>query len=400
MKKKYAWVGVPLIVALLAIGYQYLPEGEQDPDISAEPELGFSAMPEPLADRQPVAAEQKTETGSAVAPEQRPLERESETKGDRTHFSMTYGDIGYVDVHSIMRDRNPYSIVDLLQTHRELTGADDSLEIKIEHISKNEIWGQEVVFRQVIDGQPLRQAGTVFFSPDGAVTWITGYIVRSRSRNENEGNVLILAHEAETIAREAAVRYAATLERPNAEWADLPVEYTVNSVEMDYDLNADNRLEQFWNVAISISGPTSSDLRILVAPDTGEIMRMDEMLVNQTSYGYYVIVCDAAKANDKNGKPTTKGINGQARQCDTRNSEGSPATVSVGSDCRIDPTGRLCKQSQYADPTHAVRDVISESRSLSPRSVANPINIIVNHPELPGKRTQSEIGAKAIKQSE
>ena len=146
MKNKLAWVAISLVAVLCAVAYVFFAGDPQDPAMSAESELAVPATSEALAGGRPAAVEQeqKSETGSALAPDARPLKRESETKGDRTHFSMSHGGIGYVDVNSIMQGRNPYSIVDLLQSHQELTGADDSLEITIEGISDNAIWGQEV----------------------------------------------------------------------------------------------------------------------------------------------------------------------------------------------------------------------------------------------------------------
>lgn len=247
--------------------------------MSAESGLAVPATSETFADGQPDAAEQEqeSETGSALAPDERPLKRESETKGDRTRFSMNHGDIGYVDVNSIMQGRNPYSIVDLLQAHKELTGADDSLEITIERISDNAIWGQEVLYRQTIDGRPVRQGGRVFFQPDGTVTRMYGNLVSSRSLNA--GDVLILSPEAEAIALDVAARYAENIELAHPERRDVPVTLTALSVEMGYELDSDSNLMRLWNVHVGIAGPAGDILRVSISPDTGEVVRVSSAIV-------------------------------------------------------------------------------------------------------------------------
>lgn len=279
MKNRFAWVAVPLFAVLCAAAYVFFAGDSQGPAMSPESGSAVPATSETLADGQPDAAEQgqKSATGSALAPDERPLERVSATKGDRTRFSMNHGDIGYVDVHSIVQGRDPYSIIDLLQAHQELTGADDSLEITIEQISENAIWGQEVFYRQTIDGRPLRQAGTVFFQPDGTVTRMYGNLVSSRSLNA--GDVLILSPEAEAIALDVAARYAENVEPENPEWSDVPVTLTALSAEMGYELDSDSNLMRLWNVHVGIAGPVGDVLRVSISPETGEVVRVYSAVV-------------------------------------------------------------------------------------------------------------------------
>ena len=279
MKNRFAWVAVPLVAVLCAVAYVFFAGDSQGPAMSPESGSAVPATSETLADGQPAAVEQeqRSETGSALAPDERPLKRESETKGDRTRFSMNHGDIGYVDVNSIMQDRNPYSIVDLLQAHQELTRADDSLEITIERISDNAIWGQEVLYRQTIDGQSIRQGGRVFFQPDGTVTRMYGNLVSSRSLNA--GDVLILSPEAEAIALDVAARYAENVEPENPEWSDVPVTLTALSAEMGYELDSDSNLMRLWNVHVGIAGPVGDVLRVSISPETGEVVRVYSAVV-------------------------------------------------------------------------------------------------------------------------
>lgn len=384
MKNMFAWVAIPLVAVLCAVAYVFFAGDPRSPAMSAESELAVPATSETLADGQPAAAEQEQESdsGSALAPDERPLKRESETKGDRTRFSMNHGDIGYVDVNSIMQGRNPYSIVDLLQAHQELTGANDSLEITIERISDNAIWGQEVLYRQTIDGRPVRQGGRVFFQPDGTVTRMYGNLVSSRSLNA--GDVLILSPEAEAIALDVAARYAENIELAHPDRSDVPVTLTVLSAEMGYDLDSDSHLERLWNVSVRIAGPVGVGdiLRVSISPDTGEVVRVYSARDLQT--GRIIVICDAGKAIGENGLPSTDGIKKEVDTCDTKNREGSPTTVSVRGNCRLEPES-LCQDSIYTTPPETVAAILAEVATISPRDVVNVIHIIVNYPFDDGK---------------
>ena len=297
MKKKIAWVAVPL-VALLCIGtYLFFADDPPSPDILAESESVPTDLTSSVSfpDSRSRMTTQNSSSVPTLAPDDRALERESETKGDRTRFSLTHGDIGYVDVRSIMQDRNPYSILDLLRAHEELTGADDLLEITIERISENEIWGQEVLYRQVIDGQPLRQAGTIFFSSDGTVTWMTGNLINTQSLNASD--IVILAPEAEAIALQAATGYAVTVAPENPEWSDIPVTLTARSVEMGYELDADSNLIRLWRARVDIDGPAATGVVVSISPETGEVLSMRSTNVQSTTSGISLTVCDAGKIN-------------------------------------------------------------------------------------------------------
>lgn len=308
MKNKFAWIAIPLVAGLCAVAYVFFASGPPGPAMSAESELAVPATSETLADGQPVAAEQeqKSDTRSAPAPDARPLKRESDTKGDGTDFTLNHGDIGYVDVRSVMQDRDPYSIVALLQAHEDLTGAGDSLEITIENISENDIWGQEVRYRQVIEGEPVRQGGKVFFSSDGAVTRLWGNLINTQSLSA--GDILILPPEAEAIALDAAARYAENLKSGRPEWSDLPVTLTAHPAESFYDLDSDSKLVRLWIVEVRIRGPRPDYVRVAMSPETGEVVRMDSLRVDQTYADQIFVVCDAGKAMGADGQPSTNGI--------------------------------------------------------------------------------------------
>ena len=366
MKNKFAWVAVPLVAVLCVVAYVFFAGDPQGPAMSAESELAVPATSETLADEQPFAAEQeqKSETGSALVPDERPLERESETKGDRTRFSLTHGDIGYVDVNSIMQGRNPYSIVDLLQAHKELTGADDSLEIKIERISETEIWGQEALFIQLIDGQPTNEVGSIYFSPDGTVTWMTGNLINTESLNA--GDIAILAPEAEAIAANVAARYAENIE-VHPDWSDVPVTFTTHSAEMRYELDSDSNLVRLWHVEVSIDGPIMDGVRVSVSPETGEVVRVDSALAYfQATSNHSIRVIDASRPAP-----------GQS---------GAATVVWRDGECML--TESLCNDPKYTIPLETVSAVIADVQSVSHRNIKSPINIMVNYPKrlMPGAR--------------
>ncbi len=170
--KKSALIAIPAAAALAVAAYVFLAGGPEGPEAPAESAPAHAAPERASAggvlEAQPARAAQESGSSATLAAEERPPEWESKTKGDLTTFSLTHGEIGYVDVDSVLQDRNPYSVVDLLQAHQDLTGADESLEITIDRIEETEIWGHEALFTQLIEGQPTNEGGRVFFSSSGA----------------------------------------------------------------------------------------------------------------------------------------------------------------------------------------------------------------------------------------
>ncbi|WP_446830019.1 hypothetical protein [Candidatus Foliamicus sp.] len=355
MKKKFAWIAIPL-VAVLCIGtYVFLSDRPQKPDTLAESESAPDASGSFPDSQSPIVAENMTGVATG-APNERPPERKTNTIGDLTNFTLTHGDIGYVDVNSIMQGRDPYSIVDLLQSHHELTGADDSLEIAIESISENEIWGQEVFFRQLIDGQPTNEVGKLFFSPDGTVTRVYSDLLNTESLNTSD--IVILAPEAEAMAANVAARYAENIE-VHLDWSDVPLTFTTHSAEMRYELDSDSNLVRLWHVEVTIDGPVMDGVRVSVSPETGEVVRVDSALVYfQATADHSIHVVDADRpAPGKSGARTVVWKDGE---------------------CMIKS---LCNDPKYTAPLETVRDVIADVQSVSKRYITNPITIMVNYPK-------------------
>ena len=127
-----------------------------------------------------------------------------------------------------------------------------------------------MLFTQLIEGQPTNEGGAIYFSSNGAVTWVYGDIINPQALAG--GSVLILPPEAEAIAREAAARYAATLEPERPEWRGLPVTITAHSAEMRHELDSDYELIRLWRVPVSIDGPAGTSVWVSVSPETGEVV--------------------------------------------------------------------------------------------------------------------------------
>lgn len=277
--KKIALVSIPLAGALTAAAYVLLARGpEPSSELATSEPAPSEATPAPEQAGSTVLLDPATAGGAETcAPYANlmaadgTLKQTSETEGDLTMFSMTHGEIGYVDVDSVLQDRNPSSVIALLKEHKELTGADESLEIEIVSANENESWGHEVTFVQLIDGQPAGKRGKVFFSSSGAVTWMRGQILDTQALSP--ANMVVLSAEAEAIAREAAVDFAKTLP-VLPEWrGKIPWGYEVYPAVLVYELDAENKLVRFWRVGVSIYGPVEgAAARIWISPETGEVL--------------------------------------------------------------------------------------------------------------------------------
>ena len=364
--KKFVLIAVPLAVAvaLAVAAYVFLAGGPEGPEVPAESAPARAAPERATTGRLPEAqtARAARQSGSSTtqAAEESPPERDSEERGDLTSFSLTHGEIGYVDVNSVLQDRDPYSVVALLQEHRGLTGADESLEVRIERIAETEIWGHEAIFTQLIEGQPTNEGGRVFFTSNGAVTWVYGDIINPQVLAGD--SVLILPPEAEAIAREAAARYAVTLEPERPEWRGLPVIITAHSAEMRHELDSDYALFRLWRVPVSIDGPAATTIWVSVSPDTGEVISV-KSAVSQSSSQINFILCDAAK------------VNGPVKSCwPSQNAE----RVSTNGTCNL-ASDNLCQQSKYAVPLETVKSILRDVQATSSRSISSPIHIVVGY---------------------
>ena len=288
MKKKLAFIAVSLAAGLAAIAWVFLAGGPQGPAAPAERESPPAAS-DSAAGPRPAAAGQKSAGGPAAsAAEAEMVMRNTETTGDMT---MSYlrggGELGYVDVDSIINNNDPYSIVALLQAHRDLTGADESLEIVILYTLDYPA-SKDVVFDQLIGGKRSADGrGSVSFDPaTGAVKSIMASLVIPDPALA--ASVVILQDEAVTIAR-AFVTSAVLEEKTVAIESDsgrvgvrprlrpgfaLDI-YSVTPKELRYALDPEtNKTRAEWPVWISADlGDFTPGFswEVLVDASTGEI---------------------------------------------------------------------------------------------------------------------------------
>lgn len=269
-----AFIAVLLAVALVVLAYVFLTGEPQPPETTAsapaQQQEQSNAAEAPQTQSAP-RAEGRSPTATPEEPEQK---RKTTTRGDTTSFSLSHGDIGYVDVASILQDRNAYSILALLQSHKELTAAGDFLEIEIIYTPReNEIWGYQAYFQQLIDGEPTNEVGSVLFSADGAVGRLSGRLVNPESLSA--ADLLILRPEAEAIAREAAIRYAASLSDVSPSDTDLTTE--ILSATMSYQSDSENNLRRVWSIGVSIDSPKWDAFdtpSVHISPETGEVIEV------------------------------------------------------------------------------------------------------------------------------
>ena len=196
MKKRLAWIGIPVAAMVIAVSVYLLDRSAPSPDAGALPPARQSEAA-PAVRAAPAAPDGGP---AASAAEAELLVRSTETTGDLTWSRLRGGDLGYVDAGSIIYGNDPSSIVAFLQAHSELTGADESLEIEIRGISDypSSITAR---FNQIIDGKRSPQGqGSVSFDPaTGAV--ISALASLAAPDPALAGNVVILQNEAVAIAR-------------------------------------------------------------------------------------------------------------------------------------------------------------------------------------------------------
>ena len=192
--------------------------------------------------------------------------RRSAKSGAVTEFNLFDGDIGYVDVNSILQARNPYSVVALLKEHGSLTGADESIELEISSAGGTHR-GHMARFSQMIGGIPTDARGSVAFYSDGSVYSLRGKIFDSATALE--GNVVILPAEAEAIAMEAARRFVAPRGRP--------LRVDASAKQLRYAVDSDGALRAEWQVWVGTIGPHYS-LEVLVDAETGRALGVQSLI--------------------------------------------------------------------------------------------------------------------------
>lgn len=290
MKKKLAFVAASVLLALAVVSYISLisppPEAPAESPLALEPAIsGDSHQPEtPATEQEPQLVFKPTgsETIRPVILDTSPIRRDSRKSGALTEFRLKGGDIGFLVVDSVMQDRDPHSLLALLRAHRDLTGADESLELVI--WSAEELPGGLVArFYQLIDGKPTEYRGSVLMDSSGAVKRVDGEIIDPQGVRPNA--LAILRPEAEVIALQAATRYAATLQ-PWPELRDLPMSVKLRAPfpgELQHVLDSDNELRAVWRILISIGAPSPDNVVVLVDAETGEVISTMSSVIHQAA---------------------------------------------------------------------------------------------------------------------
>ncbi|MCY4166353.1 MAG: hypothetical protein OXF03_09490 [Gammaproteobacteria bacterium] len=244
--RKFAWGAVSLAVLAIA-AYVFLLDRPQPPEAVDAPPPAQQAGPSRIA---PDTRTSPTGQGAAIAPDL--VVRTTRTVGDLKISRFKGGDLGYLDVDSIIKNDDPYSIVAFLQEHRDLTGADESLELEI-RFTRDYPASKSVSFRQLINGKRTKGGGkgSLTFNPaTGAVK--SGYSSLLNPRPASAMSAFILRGEAVAIAREAAVRFAEPYMRPGDR-----LSISAEPKELRYALDPEtDKLRLEWPVWVSFSGFT------------------------------------------------------------------------------------------------------------------------------------------------
>ena len=272
--KKFAVIGVSVLAALAVLVYVLLADRSTDTW-----EMNEAVPSETLSDNLTTAPTSESAGGEkAEAAVQSILEeqvRHSAKSGAKTEFDLYLGEIGYVDVDSVLQNRDPYSIIALLQQHRAQTGASEFLELEIESTGGTHR-GYNANFVQVIGGTPTEARGSVGFDASGAVYTLGAVLLDPEAAGE--GNNVILQAEAEAIALEAARRFS-ELRRAGFVERGEPLKMEASTGKLRYALAPDvgNALRAEWRVPVSIHGPPFS-VEVLVAADTGEVVSVKSLI--------------------------------------------------------------------------------------------------------------------------
>ena len=210
------------------------------------------------------------EAVARIAPEDYRHKRE----GARTEFHLYRGEIGFVDVESIMQNRDPHSVIALLQKHHVLTGADGAFEIKIDGAWQERRGGYGARYSQVIGGVSSPGRGSVSFDSSGAVFILDGVLVNPAGARPN--SIKILQAEAVALARPVAVRFVEPQRARFAE-AGKPLRLNPDEGHLRYSLDAANQLRAEWRVLVGTYDPPDN-VEVLIDAETGAVLGAKSIL--------------------------------------------------------------------------------------------------------------------------
>lgn len=271
--KKFVAIGVSLLLALAVVAYVSLGNRPTEPgDPSAVVPAVERETSRDLPEAKAPGAEQGRVTQDAL--------RDSRKVGAVTSFWLEDGDIGYLVVDSIVQDRDPDSAIALLQAHRDLTGADELLELEIRRVRKSP-GGMTVSFEQLIKGKPVAGNGYLRVDSSGAVMTARGKLIDPQGVRAE--NVVISQAEAEEVAREKIDGYAATLP-VIPELLERPLSIEVLPAELRQVLDSNNELRAAWRFPVRIRGQKVDSVEVLVSAETGEMIGITSLMVDLAQY--------------------------------------------------------------------------------------------------------------------
>ena len=137
-----------------------------------------------------------------------PSEYKRKVDGAMTELLLRDGDIGYLDVESLVQNGDPYSVIALLQEHEVLTGVPKTDGLEMESVVMRTPRGYVALYDQIIGGVATPGEGSVAFDSSGSVYDLHSRLVTTGGAKPN--SVSITRSEAKHLAREAIARYVET----------------------------------------------------------------------------------------------------------------------------------------------------------------------------------------------
>ena len=198
----------------------------------------------------------------------------------------------------------------------------------------------------------------MLFSADGAVGGLSGRLVDPEPLAASP--VLILQPEAETIARKAAIRYAASVSDVSPCDTNLATE--IISAILTYRSDSEGNVRKVWDIAVSIDSPKWDAFdtpKVFVSSETGEVVEVLSGVLYETaakspSDTITFNVCNANRAKENSCSGNTLPL--------------KPAHWTAWG---------------YADATIASVSAVSEGHIERPAGYDCEIDIVMNRP-IPG----------------
>ncbi len=199
--------------------------------------------------------------------------------GAKTDFLLFGGEIGFVDVESIVRNGDPYSLVALLQAHDELSGADETLTLDLDYVGEDR-GRNSTRFSQTIGGLPTPGRGHILFDDSGVVLMLKTVLIDPEGVRPN--SVRIQKPEALYIASAAAADFVQP-RRTRFEEAGKPLRV----VDADgggnvppllrYALDDANQLRLEWRIWLGTYNPYDS-IEVLIDAETWAVLNVKSIL--------------------------------------------------------------------------------------------------------------------------